>query len=232
MFKFKQFTINQEGAPFKVGTDSMILGSWVELKGDETVLDIGTGTGVLALMVAQKLNTGKVLAIEIERLAFEIAESNFLNSPFSERLIAVNEPLKKIHPNGKFDLILTNPPYFQDSTKKADRESSTARHTDTLSFDEIAHFCQNYLKEDGRCALVLPVKESKDFKKMASLRGLYLNKELLLNSFQDSEPKRVCMEFSKTQSPFKSENLVIRNRSDGQYTDEYKSLTQEYHLKF
>ncbi len=230
-FHFKQFTINQEGAPFKVGTDSMILGSWLELAGSEKVLDIGTGTGVLALMAAQKLTSGKVLAIEPEHEAFLIAEQNVMKSAFNDLVIVVNEPLQHIIPNALFDLIISNPPYFSDSTKKAQASATRARHTESLQFSQIVSFGVKWLSETGKLAVVLPYEESVYFQKLMEESGFYLVRELQISSFDNKSVKRKCLEFSRAEVVLESETLVIRNNETGQYTQAYKQLTKEYHWK-
>ena len=230
-FKFKQFTISQEGAPFKVGTDSMILGSWVKLKGEESVLDIGTGTGILALMVAQRISTGKVLATEPNRAAFELAKSNFENSPFNEKLIAVNEPLQKLEPNASFDMIISNPPYFSDSTLSK-KSTISSRHTVDLKFIEIAEYCQNYLAKNGRVFIVLPVKEFSEFKYQMENKTFFEVRRLEISSFENSKVKRICAEFSRSEAMLETEKLTIRNSADNSYSESYQELVNEYQIRF
>jgi len=230
-FKFKQFTIKQEGAPFKVGTDSMILGSWAQLKGDESALDIGTGTGILALMLAQKLDTGKILAAEPNRTAFEIAKSNFENSPFADRLIAINEPLQNLKPNNKFDVIICNPPYFSDSTLSKESNVS-ARHTVDLKFNEIAEFSIQNLAKQGRTYVILPVIEFRYFKNEMIQNGFFENHRLEVSSFENSNTKRICASFTKTESQLKIEKLAIRNSNNNLYSSEYQNLVREYQIRF
>lgn len=230
-FKFKQFTIQQEGAPFKVGTDSMILGAWTELNGGEAVLDIGTGTGILALMLAQKLTSGKVLATEPNRDAFEIAIQNFNNSPFSSKLIGVNEALQNLKPNSKLDVIVCNPPYFSDSTLSSERDVS-ARHTVDLSFNDIVEFSENYIASSGKVSIVLPVKEFSEFKNQMKSRGFFESKRLEVSSFENTKIKRVCAEFRKQGGVLETGTLSIRNSEDNSYSDEYKSLVSDFQIRF
>ncbi len=232
MFRFKQFDIEQEGAPFKVGTDSLILGAWTEVQGGETVLDIGTGTGVLALMIAQKLENGRVLAIEPERSAFEIAEKNILNSTFRDKMVIVNEPLQRVQPNEKIDLIITNPPYFIDSTKSATPSSMRARHTEELNFKEIIEFSVKFLSSDGKLSIILPTAEANKFEIEAHAKGLFKVKELLISSFENTETKRKCLEFGRHKTSLTSEQLAIRNKLEHSYTAAYKTLTANYHHHF
>lgn len=232
VFHFKKFSLEQTEAPFKVGTDSLILGSWVKVNGDETVLDIGTGTGVLALMVAQRLPDGHVLAIEPERDAFLIAEQNFINAEFKNRLVLVNEPLQKIVTSSKFDMIISNPPYFIDSTKKSHPSASRARHTVALTFSEIIEFSFNHLTEHGKLNIILPVNEAVVFEKEALKRGFFKSKELLISSFEDSTVKRKCTEFALEKVKVEEEHLHIRDRKDKSYSEDYRALTKEYHTHF
>ncbi len=232
MFKFKEFSIEQDEAPFKVGTDSVILGSWTRLNGDETILDIGTGTGILALMLAQRLKSGHVLALEPEREAYLIAEQNFIQSNFSSKLVVVNEPLQKVVTSSKFDLIITNPPYFIDSTKNSNSSSTRARHTVDLTFTEIIDFSFKHLTESGRLNVVLPLRESELFKKEALHVGFFKTKELLIHSFEDSGVKRVCSEYTISSTTLISEELFIRNRVDNSYSEGYRNLTSSYHTHY
>lgn len=232
VFHFKKFSLEQTEAPFKVGTDSVILGSWVNVNGDETVLDIGTGTGVLALMVAQRLPDGHVLAIEPERDAFLIAEQNFINAEFKNRPVVVNEPLQKIVTSSKFDMIISNPPYFIDSTKKSYPSASRARHTVALTFSEIIEFSFNHLTEPGKLNIILPVNEAVIFEKEALKRGFFKSKELLISSFEDSAVKRKCTEFALVKEKVVEEYLHIRDRKDKSYSEDYRALTKEYHTHF
>ncbi|MFK7756242.1 MAG: tRNA1(Val) (adenine(37)-N6)-methyltransferase [Flavobacteriales bacterium] len=230
-FEFKQFTINQKGAPFKVGTDSLIFGAWLRLIGTETVLDIGTGTGVLALMTAQNLTVGRVLAIEPEREAFLIAEQNVSSSAFRHAVVMVNEPLQRIAPNAPFDLIISNPPYFSHSTKNTKASSTRARHTESLQFLDIVKFSSQWLKPEGKLAVVLPYEESKVFQSLMEEKEFFLVRELQISSFENTTVKRRCLEFSRIKSGLFSELLAIRDKESGVYSKDYKRLTKEYHLK-
>lgn len=232
MFRFKQFSIQQENSPFKVGTDSVILGSWATVKGDESILDIGTGTGVLALMMAQKAHSGRVLAIEPERAAYLIAEENVENSPFASRTVVVNEPLQRIETKDRFDLIISNPPYFINSTKNSNDSSTRARHTEELTFEEIIEFTKNHLSSAGRLCVVLPINEALLFEKLALSKELYKSKELLVSSFDNAPVKRICLEFSTKELQCATERIFIRNTRDKQYSIAYRLLTQDFHTHY
>jgi len=232
IFQFKQFSVNQTDAPFKVGTDSMVLGAWAEVSGDEMVLDIGAGTGVLSLMLAQKLDSGKVLAIEPNSTAFKLAESNFHNSPFRERLICINEPLQNIKPNKKFNIIISNPPYFRNSTLNADHSSASARHSVSLTLDYIAEFIANNLKVSGKAYLVLPSVEAEHITGLLEKSGLFLEKQLLIKDNPEAKTKRECLCFRFGETSTAQHTLVLKTKQDSNYTQAYKELTNAYHTHF
>ncbi len=233
VFRFQQFSIEQSNAPFKVGTDSVLLGSWAAFSGDETVLDVGTGTGILALMAAQKLPNGTVLATEPNADAFYIAEQNFKASPFSSRIIPLNEPLQSIQPDKKLDAIITNPPYFVDSTLNKEMGKTMARHTASLSFEEIVEFAVSYLDSQGILYIVLPTKEFKDFHSIAAQNKIFLQRRLDISSFEDSGVKRNCGAFGfSEQSEVMVEKLAIRERVSQAYSEQYKELTAEFHTHY
>jgi tRNA1Val (adenine37-N6)-methyltransferase len=233
-FRFKQYTVDDAGCPMKVGTDSVLLGAWANLENSRTVLDIGTGCGLLALIAAQR-SEASVTAIEIDPDAVKAANNNFKSSPWPGRLKAICISLQKFTEDGNmqlFDHIISNPPYFINSLKAPDPERSNARHTDQLPYELLASASAKLLKPDGRLSLVLPMNESEIFRKISEDYGLYINNKLNIVPKEGKPANRVLMEFGLFENLYYwEETLMIRDQS-GDYTNDYKELTREFYLNF
>ena len=229
-FKFKQFSVEQDDVAMKVGTDGVLLGAWVECERAGRILDIGTGTGVIALQMAQRNPTAQVQAVEIDETAARRARANFDNSPWAERLQVVQTAVQEFSPAERFDLIISNPPYFVDSLLPPDAKRSTARHTHDLTFEELDRAVCRLLDGNGKFALILPVTE---FEKYLSLTQLHLVRRCDVHPIEGGAVKRVMGEFAK-QKPTEvtHENIAIERGQRGDYTDEYRDLTKDFYLKF
>ncbi len=229
-FKFKQFAVEQDDVAMKVGTDGVLLGAWAECEGAKRILDIGTGTGVIALQMAQRNPTAQVQAVEIDDTAAKRARANFDNSSWAERLQVEQTAVQEFEPTEKFDLIISNPPYFVDSLLPPDAKRSTARHTHDLTFEELDKVVCRLLAENGKFALILPVTE---FEKYLSLTQLHLVRRCDVCPIEGGAAKRVMGEFA-THKPTatKHENIAIERGRRGDYTDEYRALTKDFYLKF
>ena len=229
-FTFKQFAIEQEDVAMKVGTDGVLLGAWADCSGAKRILDIGTGTGVIALMSAQRNTEAKIYAVEIDETATRRARSNFEMSPWAERLEVENCAVQEFDPNEKFDLIISNPPYFIDSLLPPDAKRSTARHTHDLSFEELDEAVGRLLADEGKFALILPTAE---FEKYLSLTKLHLVRRCDMHPTTGAATKRVMAEFSKSKTAeIVRETVTIEREKRGDYTDEYRTLTKDFYLKF
>lgn len=234
-FAFKQFTIKQDLCAMKVGTDSVLLGAWVSPNGSKTILDIGTGTGVIALMLAQK-SAADITAIDIDENAVIQAKQNIENSGFPNKitveLISLQHFSKKEN-QSKFNLIVSNPPYFQQSFKSSDEKRSHARHADVLPFEELLDGVKKLLDEKGKFCLILPRIEAEQFTVLAEKKGLFLSKLLRVKSRTDKElAKRHLMQFEFKQTEFSEDTLTIEEEVRHQYTREYKELTKDYYINF
>lgn len=233
-FAFKQFVIQQDRCAMKVGTDAVLLGAWVQPSDSKTILDIGTGTGIISLMLAQK-SKATITAIDIDKEAVEQASINFKASKFSEQLSAVNLSLQEFVRSTaeKFDLIVTNPPYFVGSLKSSDTNRSTARHTDLLPFNELIDGVKSLLNPKGKFCLILPKNEAIKFREMAEQKGFQLSKLLRVRTRLDKdEEKRQIMQFEYHPSEFSESTLVIEKDERMSYTEEYKNLTKDYYINF
>ena len=229
-FRFKQFAVEQDDVAMKVGTDGVLLGAWADCEGAKRILDIGTGTGVIALMMAQRNVEAKIHAVEIDETASKRARSNFDLSPWAERLEVECCAVQEFAPSEKFDLIISNPPYFVDSLLPPDAKRSTARHTHDLSFEELDKAVCRLLAEDGRFALILPTTE---FDKYLAITQLCLCRRCDVHPTVGSPTKRVMAEFAKQKvDTVVLENITIEQERRGDYTEEYRTLTKDFYLKF
>lgn len=233
-FAFKQFVIRQDKCAMKVGTDAVLLGAWVIPNGSLNILDIGTGTGVIALMLAQK-SKAKIHAIDIDQSAFEQAKINFEESIFKDNLSAEHTSLQEFSKASgkKYDLVVTNPPYFVDSLKNSDSNRSNARHADILPYIELIQGVKAVMSEKGKFCLILPKNEAIKFRELAEDRGLHLSKLLRVRTTLDKgEEKRQLMQFEIRPTEFSESSLVIEKDERHSYTDEYKNLTKDFYVHF
>ena len=214
----------------KVGTDGVLLGAWAACDGAKRILDIGTGTGLIALMLAQRNAEAQIYAVEIDETATRRARANFDISPWAERLEVEQTAVQHYSPSEKFDLIISNPPYFVDSLQCPDAKRTTARHMQDLTFEELDRAVCRLLAEDGKFALILPVNE---FEKYLSLTQLHLVRRCDVHPTTGAAVKRVMAEFAKSKTATLAlENITIEQERRGDYTDEYRALTKEFYLKF
>lgn len=239
VFHFKKFNVVNERSAMKVNTDGVLLGAAMTLKeGDRYLLDIGTGTGTIALMAAQRLadkgNAESVVidAIDIDEPSATEAAMNFDQSPWAENLHAHNLSLDQFAASSShdYDLIFSNPPYFENSLTAPDERKSTARHTsDGLSYRDIFAFADERLTADGRVALVLPSDQEHDLCRYARMIGFHLFRIVRVRTVPRKAPARMIAEFSRqrVQAPV-AELLTIQDA--GNYTSEYLSLTKDFYL--
>ena len=233
-FEFKKFKIKQDKCAMRVSTDAVLLGAWVIPNGSASILDIGTGTGVIALMLAQKSNAA-IVAIDIDKESTEQAKLNVAESIYSSNVNVLHSSFQELVKTStkKFHLIVTNPPYFIDSLKSTSDTRTTARHTDSLSFDDLLNGVKKLLDEKGKFCLILPKNEAILFREMAQSKGLYLSKLLRIRTrFEKDSEKRHLMQFEFKESEFSESTLVIEKDSHRNYTQEYKDLTKDYYINF
>jgi tRNA1Val (adenine37-N6)-methyltransferase len=233
-FAFKQFTVKQDKCAMKVGTDAVLLGSWVTPEGAASILDIGTGTGVIALMLAQR-SKAVIDAIDIDPNACVQAKENVSVSPWSARVNILHESFQtySLRSEKKYDLIVSNPPFFVDSSKASGLERTISRHTDLLPYNELIEGILRLLKPDGRFCVILPSKEGELFRDMTAQKQLNLCKLTRVRTRADkATEKRLLMQFERKPSSFSENTLVIEKDERHSYTDEYKELTKEYYLGF
>lgn len=234
-FTFKQFQIRQDRCAMKVGTDGVLLGAWA--KGGERILDIGTGTGLVALMMAQRYPASSVDAIEIDREAALQAEENFTDSKFSDRLKAFHTSLQDFTKKAeetdgmrRYDAIVSNPPYFVNSLKNNEQNKTIARHTERLSFKDLISCACKLLKDDGCLSLVLP----SDAKHLIELEcisyGFSISKLVYIKTKSNKKSKRILLELTKVPQPCSEEEVSLMN-DDASRSYWYENLTKEFYIK-
>jgi tRNA1Val (adenine37-N6)-methyltransferase len=232
-FDFKKFTIRQERAAFKVGTDGVLLGACADLSGAKSILDIGTGTGLIAIMAAQR-SPARITAIEPEEESYNQAVENVGACPWSARINLIKSDLVTFSGSftGKFDIIITNPPFFRDSLLNPDKVKSSTRHTYSLSSAEILEASSKALSDDGNLQLILPYEEATLFITEAGLRGFYCNTIIKVKPNPSGNVIRMIMKFERIRKPVYEKFLTIETGTRHRYTEEYMEATKDFYLSF
>ncbi len=233
VFHFKYFTIHQDRCAMKVGTDGVLLGSWVQPKNCKTILDIGTGTGLIALMLAQK-SDAQITGIDIDENACIQARENVNESPWSNRITIEHCALQDFikGEEQKFDLIVSNPPYFVDSYQANDSARNLARQADaSLCFDELIIGVKKLLNKKGNFCVILPFKEGMLFRDKAMGAGLYYHRLVRVKTKIEKCEKRVIMCFGFENTRMEEEEIIIHENDQG-FTEVYKELTRDYYPAF
>ena len=231
-FQFKQFTINQDRCAMKVGTDGTLLGAWANAPlGPCRILDIGTGTGLVALMMAQRFPESQVVGIDIDKDAAIQAQENVDSSPFCNRVTIINDDVVKIEDKEGFDAIVCNPPYFVDSLTCPQDQRTLARHTVTLSYGQLMKTAYNLLKNNGIFSIVIPTENNDSIESSAALAGFIISRICMIKTTPNKLPKRQLIEFRKTRI----ENLDFREEIlemiPYQRSDWYRRLTEDFYIK-
>jgi len=230
-FSFKQFTIYQDRCAFKVGTDGVLLGASADISGVRTILDVGTGTGLVALMLAQR-GEAEITAIEPDPASFEQACSNVESSRWKGRIKVINTSLQDyLAVSAKFDLIVSNPPFFSDSLKNPDPGKATARHNDTLNNEDLLKGTERLMAEGGRLQVIMPYAEGNILIAEAQAFGLYCNNILKIRPLPTSEVRRMILTFTREKSKPHESFLTIEHGKRHEFTEEYKNLTRDFYLR-
>ena len=227
VFKFKEFSIVQTKSAMKVGTDGVLLGSWVNCLNAKKILDIGAGTGLISLMIAQRNNECNITAVEIDKETSEEANININNSKWRDRISIINISINNFITSDKFDCIVSNPPYFPANFSKNKR--AIARHTNLLSFQDLIRTTVKLLSSKGIFAVILPKIAETIFCKTANANKLFLIRICQVKGQKNSDVKRVLLEFSFEKSSLDSDSLVIEE-SRHIYTNQYIDLCQDFYL--
>ncbi|MDR1698554.1 MAG: methyltransferase [Prevotellaceae bacterium] len=229
-FQFKQFTVWHHRTAMKVGTDGVLLGAWADVKNAQAILDIGTGTGLIALMLAQR-SDAVIDAIEIEKNAYGQACENVGASLWQDRMNVIHTSLQDFKPQKNYDLIVSNPPYFVQSLKNPSQEKTLARHNDTLSQEDLLIFAAKYLSENGRLAVILPVEQGRTMQEGANNYSLFCNRVTRVIPCVSASEKRLLLEFSRKNEPYIETELQIETDRRHEYSEDFKQLTQDFYLK-
>ena len=231
-FSFKQFTVYHHRCAMKVGIDGVLLGAWADVNSVGKVLDIGTGSGLIALMLAQRSNA-HITAIDIEPNAVLQTKENIENSPWKDRIRAKVISIQEFaaSTDEKFDLIVSNPPYFVNSLKNSSANKTTARHTDSLTHEELMIGAKKILADNGRICLILPVNEGEKCMQFSESIGLHCHKTVYVHPKPAVEAKRVLLQFGFAPTTTEVTELEIETSERHQYSKEFAALAKDFYLK-
>ena len=225
-FHFQKFTVNQSAKVFRVGTDGVLLGASATVEKAENILEIGTGTGLIALMIAQRNPKAFITVIDINEEAVALASENFRNSPYCDRLKAVLQDFKQNKTEEKFDLIVSNPPYFEENSSEKD---ILARQQTELSFVDLIQNASQHLTANGILSVIIPFTSGVDFEQICIENNLFPTKKITVFGIKNSTPKRLILEFGLNAGKVIETEFVIE-KSPRKYSDSYLELTKDFHV--
>ena len=228
-FTFKQFHVQHDRCAMKVGTDGVLLGCWTDVPASGNVLDIGTGSGLIALMIAQRTNA-QIDAIDIASDAYEQACVNFAQSPWNERLKAHMAPIQEWQHEALYDLIISNPPYFNNSLKNPDKGRELARHTDSLSYAELIAHSVRLLKDWGRLSIILPAEAESEVCTIADAHCLYLSRVTRVYTKECKPVRRVLLSWTKQADSIVREDRLVLENAEGGRSTQYQELAKDFYL--
>lgn len=231
-FQFKQFTVWHDKCAMKVGTDGVLLGAWSSIDKPYSVLDIGTGTGLIALMIAQRSPEAKIDAIDVDEEACIQAAENIKRSPFKDKIHIIHQSFRKYTTEKKYNLIVSNPPYFSDSMKSPDKKRNAARHNDSLPLKQLIEHAITMLSDNGKIALVLPATSSGEIDFILATHCLHTLRRTDVVSVEGLKPKRFLIEISgKAPSGYASQtDTLVLATNNQERTQQYNDLTKDFYL--
>lgn len=229
-FKFKQFTIYHERCGMKVGTDGVLLGAWCGVDSVHRVLDVGTGSGLIAIQIAQRNEKAQIVGVEIEPHAAEQARENASCSPWGDRICIVCSDFRNYSTLHQFDLIVSNPPYFVDALRSPDTQRRLARHTEELNYDLLFRHSRELLAPDGRIAVIIPAEVEKMVIDSAWENKFYPFRRTRVYTKPSKPFRRILFEFSEKEGICQDSDLCIES-DEGGYSEAYKDLTHDFYLK-
>lgn len=232
-FQFKQFVVYHHRSSMKVGVDGVLIGAWADVSACETILDVGCGSGLIALMMAQRRRTARITAIDIDVDSVQQAQYNFQLSPWADRLNGACVSLQTfvVESKVKFDLIVSNPPFFNASLLSPNSSRTNARHTTTLTHRELCQSVASLLSEKGRFEMVIPTDMEREMVGIAEEFGLFLSRKCTIFPTPIRPSKRLLLSFSLIEEEVKNSELIIETTQRGIYTDVYRDLTREFYIK-
>ncbi len=225
-FSFQKFTINQSKNVFRVGTDAVLLGALSTVQNCQNILEVGSGTGVISLMIAQRNSSAKISALEINLEAVHLTHENFKNSPFYSRLSVFHQDFNDFKSAEKFDLIISNPPYFEENSSEKD---IIARQQTALTFENLIENTAANLSEFGIFSVIIPFDDGSFFEKTCESFGLHVRRKIRILGIKDAKPKRWILEFSFQMGKIENRDFIIE-KSPRVYSEEYLELTKDFHL--
>ena len=234
-FRFKQFSINQDATAMKVNTDGVLLGAWAAIHKAERMLDVGTGTGIIALMLAQRNAKVRIDAVEMDELAVKQALANIQKSPWHHRMRVFHDDFLRFskHHAGAYDAVIANPPYFVNALLPPETSRTLARHAGELPPARFIDSVVEVLTPSGELHVVLPKAEGTAFIAEAACRGLYCVRKTNVRPVADKAVKRLLLTFSRiADETLHEDTLCIHESDSADYTAEYKALTRDFYLKF
>jgi tRNA1Val (adenine37-N6)-methyltransferase len=230
-FHFKPFSLFHHRSTMKTGTDAILLGIWASISHVNTVLDIGSGCGIISLLIASRVNAN-INSIELDSESVEESKSNFLNSPFKDRMEVIEDDFVKYMESteNRYDLIVSNPPFFTNDLQSLDKRRTQARHTTQLSFYSLCKGVSKLLNPDGRFCVVIPFTQYDEFCSNALRNNLFVNTEQLIFSRRGLQPNRINIEFRKTEAKEIVKDFFIIREENNKFTDLYRSRLEEFYL--
>lgn len=231
-FQFKQFRIGQDRCGMKVSTDACIQGAFTTYPEAKRILDIGSGTGLLALMLAQGHPQARIDAVEIEPDAYAQATENIRASPWSDRITIHHLPIQAYAPTALYNLIIANPPFYPNHLPSPDQQRRQAHHNDSLSFFELATACKRLLASEGVCSILLPPRQAAEFRELAALQGLYLAHELAIRESETHQAHRKIQLYRHQQAESPVMGMLTIRDADKAYSPAFRKLLQPYYTIF
>jgi tRNA1Val (adenine37-N6)-methyltransferase len=232
-FYFKEFVIHQDKCKMKVGTDGVLLGAWAEAQGVRSVLDVGAGSGLIAIMLAQRILDAHIDCVEIDQPSYEQAMDNIARSPWSDRLRAIHAPVQEYarQAGQKYDLIVSNPPFFSGGTFSSKDDRASVRHTVKLPHGDLLGAVRTLLAPEGRFCAILPYIEGLRFEELARNYNLYCTKLTEVLTKANKPVERLLIQFERQPKTLERSRLVIQKEQDGDWTEEYTALTGAFYIK-
>lgn len=232
-FQFKQFSIAQDKCSMKVGTDGVLLGAWANVEGAKRILDIGAGTGLIAVMLGQRNAEAEIHAVEIDDLAFVQAQENMQNAPWANRLSVFHQSIQDFStiPTAPYDLIVSNPPFFSGGTFSFNQDRNSVRHTVKLPHGDMLRAVQKLLAKDGKFCVILPFVEGLRFQELAASFHFYCTRVTEVLPRANKSVERLLMQFELESSAPQWDQLVIQHEGQNEWTEAYQDLTRAFYLK-
>lgn len=231
-FQFKQFKIEQDKCAMKIGTDGVLLGAWADVSQANKILDIGTGTGVIAIMAAQRALQAEVHAVEIDDQSFEQAQDNMLHTPFHDRLKVIHSSIQDYATISRenYDLIISNPPFFSGGTFSHSHSRNEVRHTIKLPNGDLLNSARRLLRKDGKFCVILPFIEGLRFQEQAETYGFYCTKMTEVKPKEDKPVERLLIQLECNPKEMLKDELIVQFEQRNDYTPDYIALTKDFYL--